>query len=96
VPTFTMRLTDDEHEALSALALLTQRTMADLVREAAMEKISIYAASDEAQQRFEDEQRRREAALAKLRRHSGAPATRDHRKIRTSGTKRPDEVRSDT
>jgi predicted transcriptional regulator len=70
MPTFTMRMSDDEHRLVQAVALLSHRSMAEVVREALDQYVRDFANTDPGQRRYEQEQRKRdeaEAALAKLR-----------------------------
>ena len=67
MPTFTMRMADEEHERLAAVVLQTNRTMAEVAREAIVQCVEAFAHSAEAQQRFEAEQRKRDEALELLR-----------------------------
>jgi len=67
MPTFTMRLPDEDYEALQAMSLLTGRSMADLVRDAVAESLTYFASSSELDQSFKDELRARELAMETLR-----------------------------
>jgi predicted DNA-binding protein len=67
MPTFTMRLPEEDYEALQAMALLTGRSMAELVRDAVSDSLTRFADSDELAQRVEEEVRQRELALETLR-----------------------------
>lgn len=67
VPTFTMRMPEKDYEALQAMALLTGKTMAELVREAIVEKVARFAESDDADRQIEDEAARRKHALSVIR-----------------------------
>ncbi len=67
MPTFTMRLPDEDYEALQAMSLLTGRSMADLVRDAVSESLTCFASSSELYQSFNDELRARELAMETLR-----------------------------
>jgi hypothetical protein len=66
MPTFTMRLTDEDYEALQAMALLTGRSMADLVRDAVSGSLTYFASSSELYRSFKDELRARELAMETL------------------------------
>jgi len=72
MPTFTMRLPDEDYEALQAMALLTGRSMADLVRDAVSESLTYFASSSELDQRFKEELRARELALETLKQRLSA------------------------
>ncbi len=67
MPTFTMRLPDEDYEALQAMSLLTGRSMADLVRDAVSESLTGFASSSELYQSFKEELRARELAMETLR-----------------------------
>ncbi len=66
MPVFTIRLPDDVHEQLSAMALLESRPMAELGREAIERYIDGYATSDDLTERMNAEMRKWEAAVAVL------------------------------
>ena len=66
MPTFTMRLPDEDYEALQAMALLTGQPMAELVRDAIVDKVTGFASSGEMQELMDAEARARDAAAAKL------------------------------
>lgn len=61
-----MRLPDEDYEALQAMALLTGRPMAELVREAVTSSIEEFASSSELELQFAAELKAREVALQKL------------------------------
>jgi len=67
MPTFTMRLPDEDYEALQAMSLLTGRSMADLVRDAVSVSLTYFASSSELDQSFKEELRARELAMETLR-----------------------------
>jgi hypothetical protein len=67
MPTFTMRLPEEDYEALQAVALLTGRSMAELVRDAVSESLTRFASSDDLDKSFNEELRQREMALETLR-----------------------------
>jgi hypothetical protein len=67
MPTFTMRLPEEDYEALQAMALLTGRSMAELVRDAVSDSLTRFASSGELTQSFKEELRARELALETLR-----------------------------
>src|SRR5579859_1176764 len=67
MPTFTMRLPDEDYQALQAMSLLTGRSMADLVRDAVSESLTYFASSGELDQSFKEELRVRELAVETLR-----------------------------
>ena len=64
--TFTMRLPDEDYEALQAMSLLTGRSMADLVRDAVSDSLTYFASSSELHQSFKEELRAREQAMETL------------------------------
>jgi predicted DNA-binding protein len=64
--TFTMRLPDEDYEDLQAMALLTGRSMAELVRDAVSATISDFASPSNLDQRYEEELRARDSAFARL------------------------------
>ena len=64
--TFTMRLPDEDYEALQAMSLLTGRSMADLVRDAVSDSLTYFASSSELHQSFQEELRAREQAMETL------------------------------
>ena len=66
MPTFTMRLPEEDYEALQAMALLTGRSMAELVRDAVSDSLTRFASSGELTQSFKEELRARELALETL------------------------------
>jgi hypothetical protein len=66
MPTFTMRLPDEDYEALQAMSLLTGRSMADLVRDAVSDSLTGFASSSELYQSFKEELRARELAMETL------------------------------
>ncbi len=66
MPTFTMRLPDEDYAALQAMSLLTGRSMADLVRDAVSESLTDFASSSELDQSFREELRAREQAMETL------------------------------
>jgi hypothetical protein len=66
MPTFTMRLPDEDYEALQAMSLLTGRSMAELVRDAVSDSLTRFASSGELDQSFKEELRVRELALETL------------------------------
>jgi predicted DNA-binding protein len=66
MPTFTMRLPDEDYEALQAMSLLTGRSMADLVRDAVSDSLTYFASSSELYQSFNEELRAREQAMETL------------------------------
>ena len=66
MPTFTMRLPDEDYDALQAMSLLTGRSMAELVRDAVADSLTRFAASSELYQSFKEELRAREEALEML------------------------------
>lgn len=66
MPTFTMRLPDEDYEALQAMSLLTGRSMADLVRDAVADSLTYFASSNELYQSFKEELRARELAMETL------------------------------
>ncbi len=66
MPTFTMRLADEDHEALQAVALLEGRPMAELVREAIIHYVRSYAQSQPIEERIKAEQERYESAARVL------------------------------
>jgi predicted DNA-binding protein len=67
MPTFTMRLPEEDYEALQAMSLLTGRSMADLVRDAVSDSLTDFASSSELYQSFKEELRARELAMETLR-----------------------------
>jgi len=66
MPTFTMRLPDEDYEALQAMSLLTGRSMAELVRDAVANSITDFAASSELERRYAEELEARQNAMQKL------------------------------
>jgi predicted DNA-binding protein len=66
MPTFTMRLPENDYEALQAMSLLTGRPMAELVRDAVAASITDFASSADLESRYQAELRARESALEKL------------------------------
>ena len=64
--TFTMRLPDEDYEALQAMSLLTGRSMADLVRDAVSDSLTYFASSSELHESFQEELRAREQAMETL------------------------------
>jgi Ribbon-helix-helix protein, copG family len=93
MPTFTMRLPDDEYEALQAMSLLTGRSMADLVRDAVSESLTYFASSSELDQSFKDELRARELAVERLRQRLSADQREtadDSSDVETEASKRAD------
>lgn len=72
MPTFTMRLPDEDYEDLQAIALLTGRSMAELVRDAVSATISDFASPDNLDQRYEEELRARDLAFARLKQRQAA------------------------
>jgi hypothetical protein len=77
MPTFTMRLPDRDYEALQAMALLTGRSMAELVRDAVADSLTNFAKSDDLHERYEAERRAREHARDLLRQRLEAPTSED-------------------
>lgn len=71
MPTFTMRLPEEDYEALQAMALLTGRSMADLARDAVSESLTSFVSSGELEQLFKQELRVRESAMETLRQRLG-------------------------
>jgi predicted DNA-binding protein len=67
MPTFTMRLPDEDYEALQAMALLTGRPMAELVRDAVADSLTKFASSKDLREHYEQELRVREQAVELLR-----------------------------
>lgn len=67
MPTFTMRLSDEDYEALQAMSLLTGRPMAQLVRDAVASSITSFTESTDFERRYRAELRARRSALEKLR-----------------------------
>jgi hypothetical protein len=67
MPTFTMRLPDEDYEALQAMALLTGRPMAELVRVAVADSLFKFASSNDLHKLYEEELRAREEAVELLR-----------------------------
>lgn len=60
---FTMRMPDEDYEALRAISLLTGKSMSELIRETAIKTIQQYATSGDFRDTIEaDLTRRREAA----------------------------------
>jgi predicted DNA-binding protein len=66
MPTFTMRLPDEDYEDLQAMALLTGRSMADLVRDAVAASLTEFASPSNLDQRYEEELRARDQAFERL------------------------------
>lgn len=67
MPTFTIRIPEGDHEALAAMALLTNKTMAELVREAIIDLVTRFANnSEQIERQIEEDATRRRAALKKL------------------------------
>lgn len=67
MPTFTIRIPDRDHEALQAMALLTNKTMAELVREAIIEKVTRFAEDEQVERQIDEDAARRRAAFKALR-----------------------------
>ena len=67
MPTFTIRMSDSDHEALHAMAILTGKTMAELVREAIIEKVTRFANDEQVERQIEDEAARKRAVLKAVR-----------------------------
>lgn len=64
MPTFTMRMPDKDYKILQAMALLSNRSMAELVREAIIEKVRRFVdESDDIERQIDDDARERKAAL---------------------------------
>lgn len=70
--TFTMRLPEEDYEALQAMSLLTGKKMAELVRDAIVDKVTEFARSGDMQDRLEAEAQLRQAAAAKLEERAAA------------------------
>jgi predicted DNA-binding protein len=67
MPTFTMRMPDKDYSTLQAMALLTGKSMAELVREAIIEMVARYVASDDIERKIDEEAAQRKAALELVR-----------------------------
>jgi|HubBroStandDraft_1064217.scaffolds.fasta_scaffold02393_3 predicted DNA-binding protein len=65
MPTFTMRLPDEDYEDLQAMALLTGQSMAELVRDAVSASLTNFA-SNKLDQRYTEELKARNLAFEKL------------------------------
>lgn len=76
--TLTIRMADDDYEALQALALITGQSMAAIVRAAIGESITRASASGTLEQLMPDELKRREHAIEmlRMRRAANAPGAR--------------------
>jgi ribosomal protein L17 len=61
-----MRLPEEDFQALQAMSLLTGKKMAELVRDAIVDKLIKFARSGDMQNRIEAEARLRRDAAAKL------------------------------
>jgi hypothetical protein len=72
MPTFTMRLPEEDYEDLQAMALLTGRSMAELVRDAVAASLTDFASPDNLDQRYEEELRARDLAFARLKQRQAA------------------------
>lgn len=72
MPMLSLRLPDDDYEALQAVSLITGRSVSELVREAVASSLRDFAASGEMERRYEEAIRDRKQALDKfLRRRDG-------------------------
>jgi predicted DNA-binding protein len=67
-----MRLPEEDYEALQAMSLLTGKKMAELVRDAIVDKVTEFARSGDMQDRLEAEAQLRQAAAAKLEERAAA------------------------
>jgi len=74
-----MRLPDEDYEALQAMALLTGRSMAELVRDAVADSLTKFASSGDLHERYEEERRAREQAVEVLRQRLPAGQRPDDR-----------------
>jgi hypothetical protein len=63
MPTFTMRMPEKDYETLQAMALLTRKSMAELVREAIVLMVTRYLESGDIERQIDDEADKRKAAL---------------------------------
>lgn len=63
MPTFTMRMPDKDYGTLQAMALLTGKSMAELVRQAIIDMVAHYVASNDVERQIDDEANRRKEAL---------------------------------
>lgn len=64
MPTFTMRMPDKDYGILQAMALLTGKSMAELVREAIIEKVHRFVdQADELERKIDEDAQQRKAAL---------------------------------
>lgn len=92
MPTFTMRLPDQDYEALQAMALLTGRSMAELVRDAVADSLTNFAQSDDLLKQYEAERLAREHARDLLRQRLEATADSDPDDPPQVPEKRPERV----
>ena len=67
-----MRLPEEDYEALQAMSLLTGKKMAELVRDAIVDKVTEFARLGDMQDRLEAEAQLRKAAAAKLQERAAA------------------------
>ncbi len=67
MPTFSMRLSKEDHERLSTIAELEDKPVADLVREAIAEWCMDYARSENIDGRLAEAEKRRAATIRRLR-----------------------------
>src|SRR5580698_10725377 len=75
MPTFTMRLPDEDYEDLQAMALLTGQSMAELVRDAVSASLTNFA-SNKLDQRYTEELKARNLAFEKLKKRLDRKSTR--------------------
>ncbi len=66
MPVFTLRLPDEDYEALQAMALIEGRSMAELARESIISTTRNYAQSQRLDERVKAEQKKWEAAVSVL------------------------------
>ena len=95
MPTFTMRLPDEDYEALQAMSLLTGRSMADLVRDAVSDSLTDFASSSELYQSFKEELRARELAMETLKQRLPADQREALEKAEDSVNAAPDDTAGD-
>src|SRR5262245_54139331 len=95
MPTFTMRLPDEDYEALQAMSLLTGRSMADLVRDAVSDSLTGFASSSELYQSFKEELRARELAMETLKQRLPADQREALEKAEDAVNAAPDDTAGD-
>jgi hypothetical protein len=87
MPTFTVRLPDNDYAALNAVSVLTGTAMAELVRRAVIGLVTEFASSGESEARLLDIQKRTADAQALL-----AHIAKQQDKERTDDSKKNDST----